>query len=75
MTTTQHQMTINFFKRRLSNTQHDINDLTAMYLQSVSTKNVQLAEQCEIALRKARRNQREAARALKQYQRPIRKTV
>ena len=73
MSTTQ--QTLNFFQRRLSAIQTDINDVTAMYLQALSNKNILLMEQCQTTLRKARRNQREVASALKAFQRPVRKIV
>ena len=73
MSTTQ--QTLNFFQRRLSAIQTDINDVTAMYLQALSNKNILLMEQCQTTLRKARRNQREVASALKAFQRPVRKTL
>lgn len=69
------QQTLNFFQRRLSAIQTDINDVTAMYLQALSNKNILLMEQCQTTLRKARRNQREVASALKAFQRPVRKTL
>ena len=71
----QTQMTLEFFQRRLSALETDIQDLIVMYLQAVSTKNMQLAEQCEITLRSARQHQYTATQALKQYQRPVRKSV
>lgn len=73
MSTTQ--QTLNFFQRRLQAIQTDINDVTAMYLQALSNKNILLMEQCQTTLRKARRNQREVASALKAFQRPVRKIV
>ena len=69
------QQTLNFFQRRLQAIQSDINDVTAMYLQAISHKNILLIQQCETTLRKARRNQREVASALKAFQRPVRKTI
>lgn len=71
----QTQMTLEFFQRRLSALETDIQDLIVMYLQAVSTKNMQLAEQCEITLRSAREHQYIATQALKAYERPIRKSV
>jgi hypothetical protein len=71
----QTQMTLEFFQRRLSALETDIQDLIVMYLQAVSTKNMQLAEQCEITLRSARQHQYTATQALKAYERPIRKSV
>jgi hypothetical protein len=70
-----YQQNLNFFQRRLSALETDIQDLIVMYLQAQSTKNMQLAEQCEITLRSARQHQYEATQALKQYQRPVRKSV
>ena len=70
-----YQQNLNFFQRRLSALETDIQDLIVMYLQAQSTKNMQLAEQCEITLRSARQHQYTATQALKQYQRPIRKSV
>jgi hypothetical protein len=71
----QTQMTLEFFQRRLSALETDIQDLIVMYLQAQSTKNMQLVEQCEITLRSARQHQYTATQALKQYQRPVRKSV
>jgi hypothetical protein len=71
----QTQMTLEFFQRRLSALETDIQDLIVMYLQAQSTKNMQLAEQCEITLRSARQHQYTATQALKAYERPIRKSV
>jgi hypothetical protein len=71
----QTQMTLEFFQRRLSALETDIQELIVMYLQAVSTKNMQLAEQCEITLRSAREHQYIATQALKAYERPIRKSV
>ena len=70
-----YQQNLNFFQRRLSALETDIQDLIVMYLQAQSTKNMQLAEQCEITLRSAREHQYIATQALKQYQRPVRKSV
>ena len=72
MSTTQ--QTLNFFQRRLSAIQTDINDVTAMYLQAVSHKNVSLAEQCVLTLRSAYENEAVVNNALKFYERPVRKT-
>ncbi len=74
-TLSQYQHDVNFFQRRLKALQTDIEDITAMYLQAVSTKNIGLAEQCEITLRSARQHQYEVTQALKQYQRPLRQSV
>ncbi len=74
-TLSQYQHDVNFFQRRLQALQTDIEDITVMYLQAVSTKNIGLAEQCEITLRSARQHQYEVTQALKQYQRPIRQSV
>jgi hypothetical protein len=70
-----YQQNLNFFQRRLSALETDIQELIVMYLQAQSTKNMQLAEQCEITLRSARQHQYTATQALKQYQRPVRKSV
>lgn len=70
-----YQQNLNFFQRRLQALQTDIEDITVMYLQAQSTKNIALAEQCEITLRSARQHQYEVTQALKQYQRPVRKTI
>ena len=48
MSTTQ--QTLAFYQRRLQAIQTDINDVTAMYLQAQSTKNIALAERCEATL-------------------------
>ncbi len=74
-TLSQYQHDVNFFQRRLKALQTDIEDITLMYLQAVSTKNIGLAEQCEITLRSARQHQYEVTQALKQYQRPVRQSV
>ena len=70
-----YQQNLNFFQRRLQALQTDIEAITVMYLQAQSTKNMTLAEQCEITLRLARQHQYEATQALKAYQRPVRKTI
>lgn len=70
-----YQQNLNFFQRRLQALQTDIEDITVMYLQAVSQKNIALAEQCEITLRSARQHQYEVTQALKAYQRPVRKAV
>lgn len=74
-TLTQYQQDVNFFQRRLQALQTDIEDITVMYLQAQSTKNISLAEQCEITLRSARVHQYEITQALKEYQRPVRQGV
>jgi predicted kinase len=70
-TLSQYQHDVNFFQRRLQALQTDIEDITLMYLQAQSTKNIGLAEQCEITLRSARQHQYEVTQALKAYQRPV----
>jgi archaellum component FlaC len=70
-----YQQSLNFFQRRLEALETDIEDITAMYLQAVSQKNISLAEQCEITLRSARQHQYEVTQALKAYQRPVRQSV
>jgi hypothetical protein len=70
-----YQQTLNFFQRRLQALQTDIEDITVVYLQAVSQKNIALAEQCEITLRSARQHQYEVTQALKAYQRPVRKRI
>jgi hypothetical protein len=74
-TLSQYQQDLNFFQRRLQALQTDIEDITVMYLQAVSSKNIALAEQCEITLRSARQHQYEVTQALKQYQRPVRQSL
>ena len=71
----QTQMTLEFLQRRIKAIQTDINDVTAMYLQAVSNKNVSLAEQCVLTLRSAYENEAVDNNALKFYQRPVRKTI
>ena len=73
MSTTQ--QTLNFLQRRLQAIQTDINDVTAMYLQALSHKNVSLAEQCVLTLRSAYENEAVVNNALKFYERPVRKIV
>ena len=70
-----YNQTLAFFQRRLQALETDIQELIVMYLQAQSTKNGALAEQCEITLRSARQHQYEVTQALKQYQRPVRKSV
>jgi hypothetical protein len=62
-----YQQTLNFFQRRLQALQTDIEDITVMYLQAQSTKNIALAEQCEMTLRSARQHQYEVTQALKAF--------
>ena len=59
------QQTLNFLQRRILALETDIEDITVMYLQAVSQKNIALAEQCEMTLRSARQHQYEATQALK----------
>jgi hypothetical protein len=70
----QTQMTLEFFQRRLSAIETDIQDLTVMYLKAQSTKNIPLAEQCDIALNSALQQQVKITQAFMAYERPIRKT-
>jgi hypothetical protein len=74
------RQTLNFLQRRILALETDIEDITAMYLNAVSTKNMQLAEQCEITLGSARQHQYEIIQSLKAFQslvcaaqRPVRK--
>ncbi len=69
MSTTQQILAFSFNKHRLQSIQRDINDITALYLQAQSTKNMVLIQQYETTLRKARRNQLEIAHAMREYQR------
>ena len=62
-----YQQTLNFFQRRLEALETDIQELIVMYLQAQSTKNIALAEQCEITLRSARQHQYEVTQALKAF--------
>jgi hypothetical protein len=64
---TQTQMTLEFFQRRLQALETDIQQLIVMYLQAQSTKNGALAEQCEITLRSARQHQYTSTQALKAF--------
>jgi predicted kinase len=70
----QTQMTLEFLQRRIKAIQTDIQDLTVMYLQAQSTKNMPLAEQCDIALNSALQQQVTITQAFMAYERPIRKT-
>jgi hypothetical protein len=70
-----YQQNLNFFQCRLLALERDIQDLIVMYLQAQSTKNIALAEQCEITLRSARQHQYTATQALKAYERPQRKSI
>ena len=72
---TETRMTLEFLQRRLQAIQTDINDVTAMYLQAQSHKNISLAEQCVLTLRSAYENEAVVNNALKFYERPIRKIV
>jgi len=71
----QTQMTLEFLQRRIKAIQLDINDVTAMYLQAQSTKNIQLAEQCVLTLRSTYENEAVVLNALKFYERPQRKSI
>ena len=66
-TTTQ---TLSFLQRRLKAIQSDIDDVTVMYLQAVSTKNIQLAEQCELSLHLAHTDFYTISQSLKEFQQP-----
>jgi hypothetical protein len=62
------QQTLNFLQRRILALETDIEDVTVMYLQAVSQKNIPLAEQCEITIASARKHQYQVIQALKAYQ-------
>lgn len=68
---TQHQ----FLKSTIATIEQDTQQLTAMYLQAVSTKNILLAEECEIALQSAYQSISAFTNTLKAAQRPVRKIV
>jgi hypothetical protein len=68
---TQHQ----FLQRTISTLEQNLQQLTAMYLQACSTKNIRLAEQCEVAILSAYKSIKEFNQTLNVAQRPIRKTV
>ena len=72
---TETRMTLEFLQRRLQAIQTDINDVTAMYLQAQSHKNIALMEQCVLTLRSAYENEAVVNNALKFYERPVRKIV
>jgi len=65
---TQYQENLNFFQRRLSAIETDIQDLIVMYQQAQSKKNDALIIQCEITLLSARQHQYIATQALKEFQ-------
>ena len=67
---TQHQ----FLQRTISTLEHNVQQLTAMYLQACSTKNIRLAEQCEVAILSAYKSIKAFNQTLNAAQRPIRKT-
>ena len=68
---TQHQ----FLQRTISTLEQNLQQLTAMYLQACSTKNIRLAEQCEVAILSAYKSIKAFNQTLNVAQRPIRKTV
>jgi hypothetical protein len=68
---TQHQ----FLQRTIATIEQNVQQLTAMYLQAVSTKNIGLAEQCEVAILSAYESIKVFNQTLNLAQRPIRKTV
>jgi hypothetical protein len=67
---TQHQ----FLQRTISTLEQNLQQLTAMYLQACSTKNIRLAEQCEVAILSAYKSIKAFNQTLNVAQRPIRKT-
>ena len=67
---TQHQ----FLQRTISTLEQNVQQLTAMYLQACSTKNIRLAEQCEVAILSAYKSIKAFNQTLNVAQRPIRKT-
>jgi hypothetical protein len=67
---TQHQ----FLQRTISTLEQNVQQLTAMYLQACSTKNIRLAEQCEVAILSAYKSIKAFNQTLNATQRPIRKT-
>jgi hypothetical protein len=68
---TQHQ----FLQRTIATIESNVQQLTAMYLQAVSTKNILLAEQCEVAILSAYESIKAFNQTLNVAQRPVRKTV
>ena len=68
---TQHQ----FLQRTIATIESNVQQLTAMYLQAVSTKNVLLAEQCEVAILSAYESIKAFNQTLNVAQRPVRKTI
>jgi hypothetical protein len=66
----QHQ----FLQRTISTLEQNVQQLTAMYLQACSTKNIRLAEQCEVAILSAYKSIKAFNQTLNVAQRPIRKT-
>ena len=66
----QHQ----FLQRTISTLEQNVQQLTAMYLQACSTKNIRLAEQCEVAILSAYKSIKAFNQTLNATQRPIRKT-
>jgi hypothetical protein len=70
-----YQQNLNFFQRRISALETDIQDLIVMYLQACSTKNIRLAEQCEVAILSAYKSIKAFNQTLNATQRPVRKTI
>ena len=68
---TQHQ----FLQRTISTLEQNVQQLTAMYLQAISTKNILLVEQCEVALQSAYESIKAFNETQRAYQRPVRKSV
>jgi hypothetical protein len=68
---TQHQ----FLQRTISTLEQNVQQLTAMYLQACSTKNIRLAEQCEVAILSAYKSIKAFNQTLNATQRPVRKSV
>jgi hypothetical protein len=62
---------LKFLQRRVSAIQTDIEDITLMYLNAVSTKNMLLAEQCEQSLLKAKEYLSTTQDVIKAYLRPV----
>ena len=64
-----------FLQRTISTLEQNVQQLTAMYLQACSTKNIRLAEQCEVAILTAYKSIKAFNQTLNVAQRPIRKTI
>ena len=69
------KQTLLFLESTIATLERNTQQLTAMYLQAISTKNIVLVEQCEVALQSAYESIKAFNETQRAYQRPVRKSV